>query len=51
VTALKQLNMDIPIVVQLSGTNSKQGIEIIREANLPVIESMSQATKMAISLC
>jgi succinyl-CoA synthetase beta subunit len=51
VTALKQLNVDIPIVVRLSGTNSKEGLEIIREANLPVVETMSQATQMAISLC
>lgn len=51
VTALKQLNVDIPIVVRLSGTNSKEGLEIIREANLPVVETMLQATQMAISLC
>ncbi len=51
VTALNQMKVDVPIVVRLAGTNSKEGLEIIRQANLPVVETMSQAAQMAISLC
>lgn len=51
VAALKQMKVDIPIVVRLAGTNSKEGLEIIKKANLPVVETMSQAAQMAISLC
>jgi succinyl-CoA synthetase beta subunit len=51
VTALDQLQVNIPIVVRLSGTNSKEGLEIIKHANLPVVATMSEAAQMAISLC
>ena len=51
VTALDQIKVDIPIVVRLSGTNSKEGLEILKKANLPVVETMAQAAQMAISLC
>jgi len=51
VIALDQLKVDIPIVVRLSGTNSKEGLEILKQANLPVVETMTQAAQMAISLC
>lgn len=51
VAALEQMKVDIPIVVRLAGTNSKEGLEIIKKANLPVVETMSQAAQMAISLC
>lgn len=51
VTALQQLKVDIPIVVRLSGTNARQGLEIIKEANLPVVNTMSEAAQEAIRLC
>ena len=51
VIALDQLKVDIPIVVRLSGTNSKEGLEILKKANLPTVETMTQAAQMAISLC
>ena len=51
VTALKQMKIDIPIVVRLAGTNSKEGLEILKELNLPEVNTMSDAAKMAISLC
>jgi succinyl-CoA synthetase beta subunit len=51
VAALDQIKIHIPIVVRLSGTNSKEGLEIIKSANLPVVETMTQAAQMAISLC
>jgi len=42
--------VEIPIVVRLSGTNSKEGLEILKQASLPVVETMTQAAQMAISL-
>ena len=51
VTALKQIEVNIPIVVRLSGTNAKEGLEIIKEANLPVVNTMSEAAQEALRLC
>jgi len=51
VTALQELKVDIPVVVRLSGTNARQGLEIIKEANLPVVNTMSEAAQEAIRLC
>ncbi|MCE1155642.1 MAG: ADP-forming succinate--CoA ligase subunit beta [Bacteroidales bacterium] len=51
VTALNPTKVDIPIVVRLSGTNARQGLEIIKEANLPVVNTMSEAAQEAIRLC
>jgi len=50
VSALNQIKVDIPIVVRLSGTNSKEGLEILKQAHLPIVETMTQAAQMAISL-
>jgi succinyl-CoA synthetase beta subunit len=35
VTAAGQVNIDVPLVVRLDGTNSEEGLKILREANLP----------------
>ena len=51
VTALDQMKVNIPIVVRLSGTNARQGLEIIKEANLPVVNTMSEAAQEAIRMC
>lgn len=50
IIALDKLKVDVPIVVRLSGTNSKEGLEILRQANLPIVETMSQAAQKAIEL-
>lgn len=51
VTALNQIKVDIPIVVRLAGTNAKEGLEIIRAAKLPVVNTMSEAAQEALRLC
>lgn len=51
IIALDQIKVDVPIVVRLSGTNAKEGLEILKEANLPIVETMSQAAQKAIELC
>lgn len=51
ITALSQIEINIPIVVRLSGTNAKEGLEIIKQANLPVVNTMSEAAQEAMRLC
>ncbi len=49
-SALEQLDVQVPIVVRLSGTNAKEGLEILQGTNLTVVESMTEAAKKAIEL-
>lgn len=50
IIALEEIKVEVPIVVRLSGTNSKEGLEILKQANLPIVETMSQAAQKAIEL-
>ncbi len=50
VTAMKEINTDIPVVIRLSGTNAKEGLDIIREFGLPTVSTMSEAAQKAIEL-
>jgi succinyl-CoA synthetase beta subunit len=50
VAALKQIKTNIPIVVRLSGTNSEEGLKIIKDFGLPCVATMSQAARKAIEL-
>ncbi len=50
VTAMKKINTDIPVVIRLSGTNAKEGLDIIREYGLPTVSTMSEAAQKAIEL-
>ncbi|MFW5774641.1 MAG: ADP-forming succinate--CoA ligase subunit beta [Tangfeifania sp.] len=50
VTALDEIKTDIPVVIRLSGTNAKEGREIIADYGLPIVKTMSEAAKKAIGL-
>jgi succinyl-CoA synthetase beta subunit len=50
VIALDQIKTDVPIVIRLSGTNAKEGLEIIKQTGLPVVETMREAAQTAIEL-
>ncbi len=50
IAALEQMQVTVPIVVRLSGTNAKEGLEILRHSNLTVVESMTKAANTAIAL-
>lgn len=50
VTALTEIKTDIPIVIRLSGTNAKEGLEIINDFGLPTVSTMSEAAEKAIEL-
>lgn len=51
VSAIKQFEVKIPIVVRLTGTNAKEGLEILKNANLHVFDSMDEAAQEANRLC
>ena len=50
IKAMEVIKTDIPIVVRLSGTNAKEGLELLKQTNLPTVSSMSEAAKKAIEL-
>ena len=50
VAALDVIKTEIPIVIRLSGTNAKEGLEIIKGQGLPTVSTMSEAAKKAIEL-
>jgi succinyl-CoA synthetase beta subunit len=50
VIALDQIKTEIPIVIRLSGTNAKEGLQIIRDYGLPTVSTMSEAAQKAIEL-
>ena len=50
VTALTEIKTKMPIVIRLSGTNAKEGLEIIKDFGLPTVATMSEAAKKAIEL-
>lgn len=51
IAALEQIKITVPIIIRLSGTNSREGLEILKSASLPTVETMSEAAEKAIRLC
>ena len=49
VVALNSIDTDIPIILRLAGTNAKEGLEILADANLPTAETLSDAARQAIA--
>ncbi len=47
-TAFEQLKTDIPVIVRLTGTNEKEGREMLRRTRFKVAETMGEATRMAV---
>jgi succinyl-CoA synthetase beta subunit len=50
VAALKQLELDVPIVIRLTGTNEKEALEILESVGLPATNSMDEVVQKAIEL-
>lgn len=50
IEALDKLQTDVPIVLRLAGTNAKEGLEILAEANLPTAETLSDAARKAVAV-
>lgn len=50
ITALDQIKPTIPIVVRLSGTNAREGLELLKSTGLPTVGTMGEAARKAIEL-
>lgn len=50
VKALKELNLKVPVVVRLTGTNEKAAAKILQEVNLPSEKTLDLVVKKAIEL-
>ena len=50
IESFKQIEIKLPVVVRLSGTNAHEGLEILRHTNLISVETMAEAAQKAISL-
>lgn len=50
ITALDQIKTSIPIVVRLSGTNAREGLELLKSKGLLTVGSMGEAARKAIEL-
>ena len=48
--AFEQIKTDVPIVIRLTGTNEKEGRELLKGTHFHVAETMGQATRKAVSL-
>ncbi len=48
-TAFEQLKTDIPVVVRLTGTNEKEGREMLKGTHFRVAETMGEAVRMAVN--
>lgn len=46
--AFEQIDTDIPVVVRLTGTNEKEGRDLLRNTRFKVAETMGEATLMAV---
>ncbi len=47
-TAFEQLQTDIPVIVRLTGTNEKEGREMLRGSRFEVAEMMGEAVRLAV---
>lgn len=48
--AFRQIKTDIPVVIRLTGTNEKEGRELLHDSGLHVASSMEEATSKAVSM-
>ena len=48
--AFEQIENDIPVIVRLTGTNEKEGRDLLRNTRFKVAETMGEATRMAVEL-
>jgi succinyl-CoA synthetase beta subunit len=47
-TAFEQLKTDIPVIVRLTGTNEKQGRDMLAGTRFKVAETMGEAVQLAV---
>ncbi|CAN5226164.1 ADP-forming succinate--CoA ligase subunit beta [soil metagenome] len=50
VTATRQITIDVPIVIRLTGTNEELAVQILEEAGFSAMTDMDEAVKRAVDL-
>ncbi len=50
VTATRQINIDVPIVIRLTGTNEELAVQILEQAGFSAMTDMDEAVKRAVHL-
>jgi malate-CoA ligase subunit beta len=52
IAAFKELNVKIPVVVRLAGTNVEQGQAMLRDSGLPIItaDTLAEAAQRAVAV-
>jgi succinyl-CoA synthetase beta subunit len=50
VTAMDRIQIELPIVIRLTGTNEKEALEILKEAGLSAYTSMDEVVEKAVQL-
>lgn len=50
VSALKSMDVKVPLVIRLTGTNEEQAIKILKDANLSATKSMKEAVEQVVKL-
>jgi succinyl-CoA synthetase beta subunit len=50
ISALDQIKTSIPIVVRLSGTNAREGLDLLKSTGLATVGTMGEAARKAIEL-
>jgi succinyl-CoA synthetase beta subunit len=49
VQGTREFPLKVPIVIRLTGTNEREGIEILRKAGFPALADMDEAVKQAVA--
>ncbi len=50
VTAMQQMDFDLPLVIRLTGTNEEEGLKILEEAGFSASASMDEVVKRAVEI-
>lgn len=50
VSVMKKIETDIPMIFRMSGTNVKEGLQILKEAGLTAYDNMEESIKQAVRL-
>jgi succinyl-CoA synthetase beta subunit len=50
VTALKQMNFELPLVIRLTGTNEAEGLRILEDAGISASTSMDEVVQRAVAV-
>ena len=50
VSAIKEVGVDLPIVIRLTGTNADEGKEILRRNDLVAVDSMEEVVQKAVQM-